>query len=592
MSEEWWRQDDAPASPGVLSRWLAPAAPPPIPATLLHVPTPVLREQALSVLLPSNPPASTTACRRQLVSDQPVTRWGYVKRWRARSVDLRHLLYPPMPTTGEADSPPSGKAEGVAEAISLSRLKHEELARRLLVALQPPPEVLLRVAGPLPWAAPFFPYQQVGVQALLRAPALLLGDEMGLGKTVQVIAALRILCYRREVSRALIVVPASVLLQWQEELARWAPDLRVMCVYGAADDRRWQWQYAAHVTLTSYETLRADAGSPLRGPRSIPWDLVVLDEAQKIKNREAALAQVCKRLPRRRAWALTGTPLENRTEDVASILEFVTGAPMPSDGPALHAALNQFQVRRRKVDVLADLPPKLVTDLTLPMLPAQRRAYDRAAQEGIVALREMGDVRIEHVLALITRLKQLCNFAPHAASTKLEDLRQRLDELVAEGHQALVFTQFTDDTYGAQRIAAELSRFAPLVYTGDLPLRERRDLITRFQRDDHGVLILSLRAGGQGLNLQCASYVFHFDRWWNPAVERQAEDRTHRIGQTLPVHVYRYLLADTIEQRIHHLLQQKTALFTSIVDTASLDLSHLLTQHDLLDLLGLDIDGA
>ncbi len=421
---------------------------------------------------------------------------------------------------------------------------------------------------------------------LLQAPALLLGDEMGLGKTIQAIAALRILCCRQDVRRALIVAPAGVLLQWQDELARWAPELRVICVHGAAGARAWQWRYPAHVTLTSYETLRMDAGSLLDGPNGIPWDVVILDEAQKIKNREASLARVCKRLPRGRAWALTGTPLENRTDDVASILEFVTGVPMPSDGPSLQAALNQHQVRRRKADVLRDLPPKLVTDLALPMPPAQRRAYERAEADGLVALRELGEVRVEHVLALITRLKQLCNFSPDGVSAKLDDLRGRLEELVADGHRALIFTQFVNDDYGARRIAAGLRRFTPLVYTGELSPHERNALITEFQRGRHGALILSLRAGEQGLNLQCASYVFHFDRWWNPALERQAEDRAHRIGQPSPVNVYRYLMADTIEQRIARLLREKEALFARVVETASLDLTRLLHKEDLCDLLG------
>jgi SNF2 family DNA or RNA helicase len=583
MKTPWWHEDAPPA--GLLERWLAPPQPAP-PATLLHLPAPVQGGAAQSETLAGAPPAVTARDARPLL-DAPVMQCGFVRRWPARMVDLLRLLYPPPPAPGtdSAGTGAAGEPAGIAERVSLARAKRDALARRLLVALQPPPETLLRAGGPLAWPHPFFPFQRLGVQVLLHSPCLLLSDEMGLGKTVQAIAALRVLCYRRELARALIVAPASLLTQWQREIARWAPELRVITVYGEARDRRWQWRYRAHLTLTSYETLRADAGNARFGPWGETWDVVVLDEAQRIKNREVEVSRICKRLPRRRAWALTGTPLENRSDDVASLLEFVTGAPAPTEGPALRALLNQYQLRRRKADVLADLPPKLITDLVLPMTAAQRRAYDRAAYEGIVQLREMGEARVEHVLALITRLKQLCNFSPDGESAKLDDLRLRLEELTAEGHRALVFTQFIDEESGAQRIAHRLRRFSPLVFTGELSLPERRDLVDCFQRGDHGVMILSLRAGGQGLNLQCASYVFHFDRWWNPAVERQAEDRTHRIGQSLPVHVYRYVMADTIEQRIHDLLQRKVDLFTHLIDTASLDLSSFLTKDDLYEII-------
>ncbi|MHB0936896.1 MAG: DEAD/DEAH box helicase [Armatimonadota bacterium] len=587
MSTQWWHEDAPPA--GLLERWLAPPPPSP-PATLLHLPAPVQRGAAQAETIPGAPPAVMARDARPQI-DTPVRQCGFVRRWPTRAVDLLRLLYPPPPAAPRTDAAGAGTAgepAGIAERVSQARMQRDALARRLLAVLQPPPETLLRADGPLAWPHPFFPFQRLGVQVLLHAPCLLLSDEMGLGKTVQAIATLRVLCYRRELARALIVAPASLLTQWQREIARWAPELRVMTVYGDAHERRWQWQYRAHLTLTSYETLRADAGGNARfGPWGETWDVVVLDEAQRIKNRQVEISRICKRLPRRRAWALTGTPLENRSDDVASLLEFVTGAPAPTEGPALRALLNQYQLRRRKADVLADLPPKLITDLALPMTPAQRRAYDRAACEGIVQLREMGEARVEHVLALITRLKQLCNFSPDGESAKLDDLRLRLEELTAEGHRALVFTQFIDEAAGARRIAERLRRFSPLVFTGELSLLERRDLVDRFQRGEHGVMILSLRAGGQGLNLQCASYVFHFDRWWNPAVERQAEDRTHRIGQSQPVHVYRYVMADTIEQRIHDLLQRKVDLFTRLIDTASLDLSSFLTKDDLFEIIDL-----
>jgi len=199
-------------------------------------------------------------------------------------------------------------------------------------------------------------------------------------------------------------------------------------------------------------------------------------------------------------------------------------------------------------------------------------------------------VRIENVLELITRLKQLCNLDPASGqSAKLADLSERLDTLRAEGQRALVFSQYTDATFGARAIAAHLARFRPLLYTGDMSVWERERIIRTFKEDDgHGALVLSLRAGGQGLNLQEASYVFHFDRWWNPAVERQAEDRSHRLGQQYPVHVYAYLCEQTIEERVEAVLRGKERLFREVVDGVTLDLRAMLTTSELFGLVGLE----
>jgi superfamily II DNA or RNA helicase len=546
--------------------------------------------------------AARRDCRNAgLRIDTPVSRYGTIKLWKARSVDLRRLmllaagawagLAPPDARQG----PPPGAGTGEGEAtLPKPRPGVDDLLRRLAAALQPPPEALLVATGPLEWPGPLFPYQREGILALMQSPHLLLGDDMGLGKTIQAIASLRLLLVRREIERALVVTPASLLEQWRRELARWAPELRVMTVYGPPEDRFWQWQYRAHVTLTSYDTLRADdTGSPSCGPRREPWGVVVLDEAQRIKNRATDIARTCKRLPRYRSWALTGTPLENSPDDVRSILEFVTGidadSPLRTSGVSLRVTLSQYQLRRRKADVLQYLPPKSLNDLPLPLTRAQRHAYERAEQEGIVRLRERGETRIENVLTLITRLKQICNFAPDGASAKMEDLENRLEELSAAGHKALVFTQYAGGESGARRIARGLQRFSPLIYTGDMTPGERARTIDRFQQDEaHRVLILSLKSGGQGLNLQRASYVFHFDRGWNPAVERQAEDRVHRLGQTQPVHVYRYVMTDTIEERIDRMLKGKTHLFEQLVDETSLDLERLIDQRDLYGLVGLE----
>jgi HJR/Mrr/RecB family endonuclease len=196
---------------------------------------------------------------------------------------------------------------------------------------------------------------------------------------------------------------------------------------------------------------------------------------------------------------------------------------------------------------------------------------------------------VTHVLGLITRLKQICNLCPETGSSaKLDDLSERLDTLRAEGNRMLVFTQFTDDRYGAQAIARRLSMHAPLLFTGSMSQDERTRCIRKFKEDDHyGLLVLSLRVGGQGLNLQEASYVAHFDRWWNPAIEHQAEDRSHRMGQTVPVDVYTYTMAGTIEERIAQLLEEKQRLFDFLVDEVSIDLDRVLSADELFGLFGL-----
>lgn len=471
------------------------------------------------------------------------------------------------------------------------------LADRLRLVLQPPLESLL--PGPdtiLEWPAELLSYQLDGVRALLDRDRILLADDMGLGKTVQAIAAMRILCRQGQVTHVLLVVPASLINQWRREIDKWAPELRQMPIRGTSTERAWQWRAEAHVTIVSYETLRTDfTDNPDSPPRRRIWDLVILDEAQKIKNRDVEVSRESKGLRRRRSWAMTGTPLENKVEDLASILEFVDhadgGPPMHFvPGPELFARHAQLQLRRRKSDVLLQLPPKQVIEITLPLLPRQQQSYTRAEREGIVELKARGEtIQVQHILELITRLKQICNIDPASdESAKLADVRERLRVLDEEGHRALLFSQYTDDTFGVAAIARELSEFRPLTFTGGMSGAARDQTIREFKENPlHKILILSLKAGGVGLNLQEASYVFHIDRWWNPAVERQAEDRSHRMGQLVPVTVFKYTCEATIEERIQAILASKQQLFDEIIDDVSLDVASRLTSDELFGLFGL-----
>jgi SNF2 family DNA or RNA helicase len=480
---------------------------------------------------------------------------------------------------------------------SLPEKDQVPLWKRLVYLLQPPTELLLAENGPLEWPGMLFPYQLEGIQALMSHEALLLADDMGLGKTIQTIAALRLLVLQRQVESALLIVRAGLMNQWRKELQRWAPELRVSTIRGPVAERTWQWTSPAHVYLVSYETFRTDfTDNPHSPPRRRVWDVVILDEAQAIKNREAEISLKCKRLLRRRAWALAGTPLENNVEDLASLLEFVTPlgegeAPRRlALGPALRERQSQVQLRRKKADVLPQLPPKIVSRIALKLEGAQRESYERTEREGITQLCKKGEeVRVENILELIVRLKQICNFCPLTGqSAKLNDMRERLRTLAAEEHRALIFSQFADERYGARAIASALAPFRPLLYTGDLAAAQKETTIRAFKTNPaHKVLVLSLRAGGEGLNLQEASYVFHFDRWWNPAIGQQAESRSHRFGQVLPAHVYSYICEETVEERIEQVLQQKQLLFDEMVDDVSIDLPSQLSIEELFGVFGL-----
>ena len=448
----------------------------------------------------------------------------------------------------------------------------------------------------LNWPNELMPFQHDGVRALIEKRRVLLSDDMGLGKTVQAIAAIRILKVQKKIDRALVVAPTGILDQWRRELDRWAPELSAIIVRGPANDRRWQWNAKKDVTLASYEVLRRDRialGSA--GKRSRTWDVVVLDEAQRIKNRNST-SDAAKAIGRRRAWALTGTPIENNESELASIIEFVDhveGMPVKrySRGEILRGRHRALQLRRKKGDVLEDLPPKLVSVVPIALAESQLESYRKAELEGIVYLKSLGkDVRITHILELITRLKQICNADPRTgASSKLDDIKERMRTLTAQGHKALIFSQYTSDVSGVAAAAQQLMEFNPLTLTGEIPIGHRAEIIRRFKTEkSHKALVVSLRAGGLGLNLQEASYVFHLDRWWNPALERQAEDRSHRLGQTVKVNVIKYSCKNTIEERIDRILRQKQELFDQLVDDVSMDLSTSLSRSELLGLFGLD----
>jgi SNF2 family DNA or RNA helicase len=322
---------------------------------------------------------------------------------------------------------------------------------------------------------------------------------------------------------------------------------------------------------------------------NLHFDLVVLDEAQRIKNRSSTTSQIVRRISRSRNWALTGTPVENSAEDLIGIFDFISPGYL-SSGMSLRCmskAAREYILRRTKDMVLTDLPPKMYRDAELDMTPEQWDAYRVAEDDGVVRLEGLGEeITIQHVFQLILRLKQICNFDPATqASSKLERLEADLEEIAASGQKAIVFSQWVNSL---DVIRARLQPYGPLEYHGRIPGKKRDGIIAQF-REDPGkhVLLMSYGAGSVGLNLQFCRYVFLFDRWWNPAVEDQAINRAHRIGSSGPVTVTRMLTLGTIEERINQVLERKRELFATLIPDGRSAPNLSMTQDEIFGLFNL-----
>ncbi len=428
-------------------------------------------------------------------------------------------------------------------------------------------------------------YQWDGVAFLFRSTGALLADEMGLGKTVQTVVALALLFQGRHplIGRALIVAPASLTLNWQREIDRWAPSITVRRVAGDARSREAHYRLPIPVLVASYEHIRFDAFD--RVPLDT-FDLVVLDGAQRIKNSDSVTAFACCLLPRSRTWALSATPLENDEEDVVSILKFLAPSirnRLPRR--QMRAELEARMLRRRKADVRAELPPVILRDLELELSAPQRDAHDELWFERASIARDSGSENPGTVLlTLITRLKILCNFdRVSEASSKLDALRAFL-EGVGENTWVLIFSQFVKTL---EWISARLTVPHEML-TGSMLIEARGEAIAALREGaTPRALLISLRAGGVGLNLGDVTHVVLVDRWWNPAVETQAIYRAHRFDREAPLHVVRFLVQDTIEERIAHVLEHKRQLFEQVVESVD-SASYHFTRGELLQILELD----
>ncbi len=490
------------------------------------------------------------------------------------------------------------------------------------------PEGLAQVTPGDELKATLRPYQQAGVRWLYLLTRLGLGavlaDDMGLGKTIQVLSLLLVLKRERAGTPhrpSLLVAPASLLANWAAEIARFAPSLTMLIahpsVLSAAELQALDAQQLAGVDLviTSY-------GSLMRLPllETTHWQVAVLDEAQAIKNPGTKQTRQVKKLIAQSRIALTGTPVENRLSDLWSIFDFTHPGLLGSDkvfakfakrlaaaehfGP-LRELVRPYILRRLKTDkrVIDDLPDKTELKAFCHLSPIQAALYQRAVQDLATALAAAEGIgRKGLVLSFLMRFKQICNHPSQwlgdgawnaADSGKFARLRELAEVIAAKQEKMLVFTQFRETTEPLAAFLGTVFGRAGLVLHGGTPVAKRRAMVQRFQEDElTPFFVLSLKAGGAGLNLTAASHVIHFDRWWNPAVENQATDRAFRIGQTRNVLVHKFVCRGTVEDRIDQLIESKQSLVKDVLEGGAELLLTEMSDHELLNLVTLDIHAA
>ena len=451
------------------------------------------------------------------------------------------------------------------------------------------------------------PYQKTGFRWLKTLESCgfggILADEMGLGKTVQAIAFLASLKREETKAPSLIVCPTSLILNWGEEFAKFAPELRITMIYGTASERKQMivQEGQGDVWITSYELLRQDVAQY----EGREFYTCILDEAQHIKNQSTLISKAVKTINCRQRFVLTGTPVENRLSELWNLFDFLMPGYLFSHrtfveklekpiiksknaeaSDQLRRLAQPFLLRRLKQDVLKELPPKIEHIHRIPLGEIEKRTYYSAVH----ALKNsLGDTGKLQILAGLTQLRRICcdpnlSFENYEGETaKLDACMELCEEMVSNGHQILLFSQFTSmlDILRSRLNAMGISNYT---IQGSTPKEERAKLVKKFNQGGAKVFLISLKAGGTGLNLTSADVVIHYDPWWNQAAQNQATDRAHRIGQSTCVHVYKLIAQGTIEEKILDLQERKAALLNVVSgdnDTAILDMS----KEELLQLL-------
>ena len=449
------------------------------------------------------------------------------------------------------------------------------------------------------------PYQQLGMSWLLFLRqygfGATLADDMGLGKTIQLITYLLKVKEAENTGPALIICPTSVLGNWQKELEKFAPSLSVYLHYGSNRLKGEDFTKKANgvdVVLTSYGLSHID----FEEFDSLSWSSISIDEAQNIKNAATKQSRAVRKLKGLHHIALTGTPMENRLTELWSIFDFTNHGYLGSLGQfqkqfvvpiekedekpkinQLQSLIRPFLLRRTKKDeeVALNLPDKLEQKEYCPLTAEQASLYEQLVKDTLDNVEKLSGIeRKGLILQMLSRLKQLCN---HPAlylkeerpdhllerSSKLEKLQELIGFAIDQGESCLIFTQYIEMGHMIQRMLRDEFDIEVPFLNGSVPKQQRDRMITRFQDREFPVFLLSLKAGGTGLNLTAANHVIHYDRWWNPAVENQATDRAYRIGQKRFVHVHKFICTGTLEEKIDLMLDKKQALNDEVIQSDS-----------------------
>jgi len=485
-------------------------------------------------------------------------------------------------------------ATGLLEGAEVEGDSAWELHRKKVVQAREMP-----VLVPAGLKATLRSYQEDGFRWLVRsahwAPGVCLADDMGLGKTLQTLA---LLLARQDEGPALVVAPTSVCANWLEECLRFAPDLKPTLYSEGARERELGSLSNSAVVICSYGLMVRD----IECLQQRTWGTLVLDEAQAIKNSETLRSKAALALDARFRLATTGTPIENHVEELWALFRFLVPGLLgskksfsqrfavgsqPSARAALAALVRPFLLRRLKSEVLQELPARTDITLTVELSKEERVFYEGLRREAVRRV-ENSDVKLFAALVELTRLRRACchpsliDKGQNMESSKHYRFRQLLSDILESGHKVLVFSQFVDHLRLAREATREL-KMRSLYLDGSTPARERAKLVKAFQNGEAEVFFISLKAGGFGLNLTAASFVIHLDPWWNPAVEDQASDRAHRIGQLQPVTVYRLITQGTIEEKILRLHGDKRELADQLLSES--DQAAALSADEILSLL-------